>query len=107
MEKISDAQAANRPDQFLLAASKIDYMVQQGESSFLKVDIANAFNSIPHKLVEHGLNALRLHKDYVLYIMTMLKHRSADIGVSLATGVPQGDPLSMLLFVVAINPLTR
>lgn len=105
MEKISLAQVANRPDQFLLAAARIDAMTQNGEASFLKADCANAFNSVNHKLVKIGLEAIRLHNDYIQYIMTMLENRTSDIGVPLTVGVPQGDPLSMLLFVVATNPL--
>ena len=37
----------------------------------------------------------------------MLSKRKADINVSLERGVPQGDPLSQLLFIVAIDPIIK
>lgn len=82
-------------------------MLKGGHSGLLKVDITNAFNSVPFGLIEQSLKQLRVHKDYVKYILTMLANRHADVNVELSRGVPQGDPLSMLLFVVAINPLIR
>jgi len=98
MKKISEAQVANRPDQFLLAASRLDQMLTGGNKSLMKVDLKNAFNSIPFEIVELGLKRVRLDKVYREYIMMMLKNRHPTVNVSLETGVPQGDPLSMLLF---------
>ena len=80
-------------------------MIQGTNNSFLKLDISNAFNSIPFVLIKASLKQLRLHEDHINYIMAMLEHRHPDVDVNFEAGVPQGDPLSMLLFVVAINPI--
>ena len=58
-------------------------------------------------VIRKGLEALCVSKQYIDYIMAMLAKRKADINVSLERGVPQGDPLSQLLFIVAIDPLIR
>ena len=56
-------------------------------------------------MIQKALEKVALDDEYLSYIMTMLKSRHPDIPVNLNMGVPQGDPLSMLLFVVAINPI--
>lgn len=97
---------ANRPDQFLQIASRLDNMLN-GQNSLLKIDLSNAFNSIPYATIEKSMEAIALHEGTIKYIMTMLKARKADIDVDIQTGVPQGDPLSMLLFIIAINPFLK
>jgi len=102
---MSIAQVANRPDQFMVLANRIDEVLKGGRRSLLKIDIKNAFNSIPHSVITWGLEAINIDEKLKNYILKMLKSRKADIDVQLKTGVPQGDPLSMLLFIIAINPL--
>lgn len=45
---MSIAQTANRHDQFMVLANRIDNMLKGERHSLLKIDIKNAFNSIPH-----------------------------------------------------------
>lgn len=78
-----------------------------GQNSLLKIDLSNAFNSIPYETIQKSMEAIVLHEITVKYIMSMLRARKADIDVDIQTGVPQGDPLSMLLFIIAINPFLK
>lgn len=107
MKKIMTPQVVNRPNQFLIAAARIEKIHLGGPHHFMQLDIRNAFNSVPHIVIRKGLEALCVSRQYIEYIMAMLSKRKADVDVSLERGVPQGDPLSQLLFIIAIDPLIR
>jgi hypothetical protein len=53
------------------------------------------------------MEAIRLDSKLIEYVMQGLTCRKADVDVELTAGVSQGDPLSMILFIIAINPLLR
>jgi hypothetical protein len=53
------------------------------------------------------MEAIRLDPKLIEYVMKGLECRKADVDVELTAGVSQGDPLSMILFIIAINPLLR
>jgi hypothetical protein len=79
------------------------------------LDFSNAFGSIPHAVISASLNALGIDPAFVdvvkdLYTDTTCLVRNKfgkTEGISMNSGVKQGDPLSPLLFNISIEPLLR
>ena len=73
----------------------------------VSLDIKNAFNSLPRAEVVRALNEAGVPKVLIDYIRNFLDLRhSKDVKCEVC-GVPQGDPLSMFLFCMAIERLLR
>lgn len=79
------------------------------------LDLSNAFGSVPHTLILQNLRRAGLSDQFVqlvedLYSDTTCKVRTENGctgDISIGKGVKQGDPLSALLFNIAIEPLLR
>ncbi|ESU34777.1 Reverse transcriptase, partial [Giardia duodenalis] len=73
----------------------------------VSLDTKNAFNSLPRAEVVRALNEVGVPKVLIDYIRNFLDLRhSRDVKCEVC-GVPQGDPLSMLLFCMATERLLR
>jgi hypothetical protein len=76
-------------------------------SAFL--DITKAYDSVPHSKIIERLQAAGV-KDHLVRIITdLLSNRTTTIygrTVPIGRGVPQGDPLSPLLFIIMLQPLS-
>ena len=93
----------------LKAIEQASRYVAEGQI-LLKLDIKNAFNSVPHAQIHKRLHQQCPGPQVTQYIMKFLAARNADELPELSeykVGVPQGDPLSMLLFAFAIDPVLR
>lgn len=72
------------------------------EHHLLTVDVRNAFNSVPHRVILFALRRARVPAATVSYIASFLTARHAADLPSVPAGVPQGDPLSMALFCLSL-----
>ena len=72
------------------------------EHHLLTVDVRNAFNSVPHRVILFALRRARVPAATVSYIASFLTARHAADLSSVPAGVPQGDPLSMALFCLSL-----
>ncbi|ESU34831.1 Reverse transcriptase [Giardia duodenalis] len=80
---------------------------QQAGMHAVSLDTKNASNSLPRAEVVRALNEAGVPKVLVDYIGDFLDLRhSKDVKCEVC-GVPQGDPLSMVLFCMAIERLLR
>lgn len=79
------------------------------------IDFAKAFDSVAHEhlihvLKERGLDShiIRLIKDSDEEVCTRIKVKEGTSPpIEMKVGVKQGDPMSPLLFNIAVDPLTR
>ena len=95
-----------------------DAMRNRKNLSMLYVDYAKAYDSVPHRWILDVLEIYGVSPTIVRFLahsMTMWKvnmflfHKSGEIrieGVKILRGIFQGDSLSPLLFVLALNPLS-
>ena len=79
------------------------------------LDFTKAFDMIQHDMIEHTLQHIHCPQRVINFLMTILRDRTACILVNgfiseefnILCGTGQGDPLSALLFVIAVEPLSR
>jgi hypothetical protein len=78
------------------------------------VDLADAFNSVPHVVIESALRQLGCPQSYVNIIMRLHTESEATIvnsdhksSFQIRSGVKQGCPLSSLLFCIIMDPILR
>jgi hypothetical protein len=78
----------------------------------VQLDIAKAFDTIPHKAIEAALERLGLPKGARESIMisyanlkTNIENAGSETEISLKRGVKQGDPLSPFIFNALMDPL--
>lgn len=79
--------------------------MRANKHNLLQLDIQNAFNSVPHEVIIAELKSQGVTGQFIDYLDLFLKARHADLIEVVECGVPQGDPLSMLLFCIATNPI--
>ena len=80
-----------------------------------QIDLTNAFGTIEYNAIIEELIKIESIKNIVPYIAQLLRNKSIEYmnekgemkERKLSRGVPQGDPLSMTLFAVAINKVIR
>jgi hypothetical protein len=73
----------------------------------IKLDIQNAFNSVPFETIIFGLFKQNTSYTLIKYITYMTQARHNMFSGSLSCGVAQGDPLSSFIFAAAIDPALR
>ncbi|MEW5897297.1 MAG: reverse transcriptase family protein [Nanoarchaeota archaeon] len=77
------------------------------------IDFANAFDSVPHEGIKNTLMKMGFNSNVVEIILSLITSRTTQIitkyGLSdpvyINRGVPQGDVISPLLFIIFLNPL--
>ena len=75
----------------------------------LQLDVKNAFGSIPHAQIIKMLRLRNPGNKVVAYIQRFLNARhSKDLTrIHQGVGVPQGDPMSMFLFALGVDPVIQ
>jgi hypothetical protein len=79
------------------------------------LDLCNAFGSVPHKLISCNLRQLGFPQSFIDIVLDIYKDSTCKVRVGSSTtkpinverGVKQGDPLSPLLFNIAIEPVLQ
>lgn len=79
------------------------------------VDIRKAYDSVNHEYLLKVLNKLALPPEMIKFVERMLAHQSVTLAIEgiplgtamVANGILQGDSLSPLLFVIAMEPVSR
>lgn len=95
-----DYQYAFRPNGVREAIREAAHLAAN-KFHLVQLDISNAFNSIPHSVLINELQTAAPSVQVRRYITDFLRYRYSDdlqAGRVYQVGVPQGDPLSMLLF---------
>ena len=79
------------------------------------IDLKNAFGSISHAYLKDMLKLIKLPREFTDYVSSLYSSISAHVFTkhwktqhfSITKGVFQGDTLSPLLFLIAINPIIQ
>lgn len=71
----------------------------------LKLDISKAFDSVPFEILYSTMRNKGVPADIIKYVMNFVQLRYSNNMKQAFCGVAQGDPLSMLLFCMVIDPV--
>lgn len=82
--------------------------------SMAYIDYAKAFDSVPHDWLLHILKIYKVHPKITMLLTEVMKHWKVNLNVAgnklgdvkIGRGIYQGDALSPLWFVMALNPLS-
>lgn len=104
---VSDSQFCFRPSGRQKALRLARRMNDEGKT-LLQLDVKNAFGSIPHAQIVKMLHERCPGPQVVAYIQRFLNARHCDElsdRIHRGVGVPQGDPMSMFLFALGVDPI--
>jgi len=120
---LSDSQGGFRPHRsrfdlvFLLRCAQDHYKSRRNRSSLTSpsvysafLDITKAYDSAPHTKILESLRNIGVKEPLVRVISDLLADRTTTIygrTIDIGKGVPQGDPLSPLLFIIVMQPLSE
>jgi hypothetical protein len=93
--------------QHLLVANIVQGGMDEA-SLFISLDLANAYNAIPSDCIPASMESVGYHPLVRAWITESLRVSSLSFkgeSIKNARGVPQGDPLSGILFCIAFNPV--
>jgi hypothetical protein len=90
-----------------------DARIHNKQIHTLYLDLAKAYDSVPHELIKRTLMYYKIPKREIIRIMEIYKDNKAIIytphgkteSIPIKNGVKQGDTLSPLLFILVINVL--
>ena len=97
----------NTEDAMLNLSERIHHSWKQGEIyTALFLDVAGAFNNVHHKRLIHNLRTRKIPTSIALWIQSFLTDRTTHLQfngatsqeISVPAGIPQGSPLSPLLY---------
>ena len=74
------------------------------------LDIKKAYDSVPHAKIVERLRDAGVKEEIVRIVADLLSHRTTTVygsTVNIGRGVPQGDPLSPLLFIIMMQPMSE
>ena len=92
----------------------IETAINSGQkgSYLLSLDWSKAYDKVNHRWLSHCLNNFGFPKEFTRTIEDLFYNRNASVSVDeheevlqCRQGVPQGDPIAPLLFVLALEPL--
>lgn len=106
-------KAAGCAENLTLVRTLIDKAKLEGGIAVAFLDLAKAFDTVSHKLVFEGMRRLG-GDDHMVKVIANLYHNTETSftvadgctdKISIKSGVKQGDPLSPVLFNIAMDPL--
>ncbi|KAE8232390.1 hypothetical protein CF326_g2580 [Tilletia indica] len=88
---------------------------QQRTTSALAFDVKGAFDATHWERLAHLLYALGCPLQLVRWVVSFLTNRQAELRLDdettamtpLSTGIPQGSPVSLILFIIFVGPLLK
>lgn len=94
------------------ARSQVLKHIKEGYECAIQFDFQNAFGTINRRKIVERLIHYDIDTSVINYIITILnnqkivyEHKDETKVLNLETGVPQGEPLSMVLFAIGIDAL--
>lgn len=95
----------------IILEQAIEEMNTRGGGIMSVLDISKAFDSVPHSVINPGLRRKGVPDQLISIVnemyrgcKTVIKGSNGVISITLKRGVKQGDPLSPLIFNLAIEP---
>eukprot|EP00703_Trepomonas_sp_PC1_P001083 JAP95523.1 RT/endonuclease [Trepomonas sp. PC1] len=84
----------------------IKHATKMNQNGFLlKLDIQKAFDSVPFEILFQVMRQNDIPHDIIKYILNFAELRFSSAMGQNKCGIPQGDPLSMFLFCLVIDPI--
>ena len=98
----------------VLARDQVKGYMEDGFDCIIQFDFKNAFGTIDRRMIIQRLLHYGIKKAFINYIIFMLNNQKVvyetETGhemMEIETGVPQGEPMSMVLFAIGIDKLLQ